>query len=57
MAESNEFMVEYLLAQPERKAQDGMKLLTSVDSGAVQEIEMADDDDEDGEDGWIGLDE
>ncbi|KAH0292439.1 periodic tryptophan protein-like protein 2, partial [Aureobasidium melanogenum] len=58
VAENNEFMVEYLLAQPVRKQQDGLKMLQSVEDGAVQEIEMADDDDdEDGEDGWIGLED
>ncbi|KAI4744504.1 periodic tryptophan protein-like protein 2 [Aureobasidium sp. EXF-12298] len=58
VAENNEFMVEYLLAQPVRKQQDGMKMLQSVEDGAVKEVEMADDDeDEDGEDGWIGLEE
>jgi periodic tryptophan protein 2 len=32
--------------------------LQSVQDGAVKEVEMADDDeDEDGEDGWIGLEE
>jgi periodic tryptophan protein 2 len=58
VAENNEFMVEYLLAQPVRKQQDGLKMLQSVEDGAVKEIEMADDDDdEDGEDGWIGLED
>lgn len=56
VAEGNEYMVDYLLAQPERKKEGGVKLLRSVEDGAVQEVEMGDGEDDD-EEGWIGLED
>lgn len=59
LAEGNERLVEFLLAQPRREGEDGVKM-TGINGGVEGDADgdesMSDGGDGDGSDGWIGFD-